>query len=113
MFVEDDDQFTEQLFELIETKQEMNDTDSSSVVSTHELKATINGIATSSSNASCNNTSNVGKENNPLLTSHTANTSNLSCSNILSNSYFNTSDMKLNQANFSNWINLDRFRFFN
>jgi hypothetical protein len=90
IFVEDDDQFSEQLFDSMEIKQENNDEKMN--ISANHNNETNNSMIN-------NSTGNIGKENNPLKT---ANNSIISCDNILSNSYFNISNMRSNEANYSN-----------
>ncbi len=78
------------MFDSIEIKQENNDEKMN--ISTNHNNETNNSMIN-------NSTGNIGKENNPLKT---ANTSIISCNNILSNSYFNISDMRSNEENYSN-----------
>jgi hypothetical protein len=70
-----------------------NDTNCS-MLSTTEHKLVNTSVHVASSTTS-------GKENNPLLSANAANNSTLNCSYIISSSYFNTSDIKYNQMNFS------------
>ena len=101
LFVEDDDQFVEQLVGSIQIKNEISDNKMNISVYDDVNISSIEHKVSASPNTST--TCNVGKENNPLISNANGNTNTsiLNCSNILSNSYFNTSDLKINHANFS------------